>query len=135
MFCRNCGKQIPESGKFCIGCGTKAEPVSQSPFEGVSVNETDIQKAQPSVVYVPQYVYVAPPVYKAPPREPNFFFAVLCLMIPFLGLISKGMTYRGTAAGKVYFRCFLVNICSIGAYFVASVLTSGIRLLITMIPI
>lgn len=28
MFCRECGKMIQEGSKFCIGCGTKVEPIT-----------------------------------------------------------------------------------------------------------
>lgn len=42
MFCRNCGKELPDSAKFCSGCGTPVAPaVSQPAPAGVEeVRET-----------------------------------------------------------------------------------------------
>lgn len=31
MFCRNCGKELPDSAKFCSGCGTPVAPAASQP--------------------------------------------------------------------------------------------------------
>ena len=31
MFCRNCGKELPDSAKFCSGCGTPVAPAVSQP--------------------------------------------------------------------------------------------------------
>ena len=31
MFCKNCGKELPDSAKFCSGCGTPVAPEATAP--------------------------------------------------------------------------------------------------------
>ena len=31
MFCKNCGKELPESAKFCSSCGTPVAPAPEEP--------------------------------------------------------------------------------------------------------
>ena len=31
MFCRKCGKEIPDDSEFCPGCGEKTEPAKDNP--------------------------------------------------------------------------------------------------------
>ena len=59
MFCKNCGREIPENARFCGGCGT---PVSRP-------EEIPVQPESPAEPIVPP----AEPVPAAPqePREPE----------------------------------------------------------------
>lgn len=34
MFCKNCGKELPDNATFCSGCGEQLKPVSKSKYEG-----------------------------------------------------------------------------------------------------
>lgn len=42
MFCRNCGKELSDSAKFCSGCGTPVAPAASQPVPagGETVRET-----------------------------------------------------------------------------------------------
>jgi hypothetical protein len=39
MNCNNCNKEIPASSKFCVYCGSKTEPLADSPVEQKKVIE------------------------------------------------------------------------------------------------
>ncbi len=53
MFCRNCGKELPDGAKFCNGCGTKVG-------EGNVANKEAIKSADDKEV-----IYTVKPTYKA----------------------------------------------------------------------
>lgn len=105
MFCKNCGKMIEESSKFCIACGTKVEPinlvkkiqvepekkeVTVAPIvEEVVENTNPIQepkeekqeetKSEPKVEQPTSHAEIV--------DKPSFWFNVLCFFIPIVGLI------------------------------------------------
>ena len=55
MFCRNCGKELPDSAKFCSGCGTPVAPEATAP---------GAEPPQPPVEETP--VSPVPPVEETP---------------------------------------------------------------------
>ena len=66
MFCKNCGKELPDSAKFCSGCGTPV--ISEVTAPGVEppqppVEETPVSPAPPAEE-VP--VSPVPPVEEVP---------------------------------------------------------------------
>ena len=56
MFCPNCGKQIPDDSRFCVGCGT---PVAQT------APAAHPEQAEPQA-------YAAPAYQQAPPAQPVY---------------------------------------------------------------
>ncbi len=66
MFCKSCGKEIPENAKFCSGCGT---PVSR-PEHPPEVPETPVILVPPEASDVPDATEVpnVPDVPEAPAR-------------------------------------------------------------------
>ncbi len=44
MFCMQCGKELPESAKFCVGCGTPTQTHSRQKTIEANVIETDENK-------------------------------------------------------------------------------------------
>lgn len=82
MFCKNCGKQLPDDAKFCSGCGTpvnspippqQAEPPAQPPVEPFQIpqagfpqtEETAPEEAAP----LEEAVLEAAPPEEAAPEE------------------------------------------------------------------
>lgn len=54
MFCRKCGTELPEGGKFCPSCGTAVEQSNSSNVEGnSSPNPVDEQNRQPTPEIAP----------------------------------------------------------------------------------
>lgn len=74
MFCRNCGKELPDSAKFCSGCGTPV--ISEVTAPGVEppqppVEETPVSPAPPAEeVPVPSASPVEEPTAPAVPVQP-----------------------------------------------------------------
>ncbi len=51
MFCKQCGKEIPENSNFCIYCGASqaaAEPAGETVIE--PVHQADEPAAQPQLM-------------------------------------------------------------------------------------
>jgi len=66
IFCEQCGMQLNDGSRFCIGCGS---PVDSGPAE-TPLPEQPVYQAPPE-----QPVYQAPPeqpVYQAPPEQPVY---------------------------------------------------------------
>ncbi len=71
MICKNCGKELIEGAKFCVGCGTPVEetpvvnentqPVVDNYFEGAQMPAEPVASAEPVAPAEP-----AAPVYEAP---------------------------------------------------------------------
>lgn len=59
MYCRNCGKQIPDQAKFCRYCGEPQAITADSPAAGVPAYQNNTQQAgyshapQPPAAYQP----------------------------------------------------------------------------------
>lgn len=47
MYCRNCGKQLPEGARFCDGCGAQ-QNVGNTAYTGYAMN-TQTREPKPSV--------------------------------------------------------------------------------------
>ena len=102
MFCRNCGKELPENAKFCNQCGQKigdAEPVTTPAPEPIVIPEpVVIPEPEPK-----QYTYHAYGRAQNEPQQPNaapeippeyrplspwaYFGYSLLFMIPIVGFI------------------------------------------------
>ena len=48
VFCKNCGKELPDSAKFCSGCGTPVAPEATAPGAEPPVEETPVSPAPPA---------------------------------------------------------------------------------------
>ena len=62
MFCKQCGKEIPENSNFCIYCGASqaaAEPAGETVIEPVP--QAEEPAAQPELVVEPGPAPEAPP--------------------------------------------------------------------------
>jgi len=61
MFCKNCGKEVPEDARFCPQCGSPVSIASESPeppvFEEVKEDEPELASDN----HVPQNVQGAAP--------------------------------------------------------------------------
>lgn len=98
MFCKNCGKQLPDSAKFCSGCGTPVTPAappappdeakvqkpeaSSNNTAAEEISEVSSETAEvpgeeaPKVFEAPTVVFEAPTVFEAaetfaPPDPPE----------------------------------------------------------------
>ena len=52
MFCKSCGKEIPEGAKFCSGCGTPVEPAQGAPEDQKGTNT--VENAAPVYEHAPE---------------------------------------------------------------------------------
>ncbi len=66
MFCRHCGNQVPESAKFCGGCG-QASSVASTPKEKPSEPAISIPG---TLTAAPPPIAAAPPITAAPEGPP-----------------------------------------------------------------
>ena len=56
MYCKNCGKEIPDSARFCDSCGTAADATAQQPVINIITNS---QAAAPELGASPKNKWVA----------------------------------------------------------------------------
>lgn len=115
MFCKNCGKELPNEAKFCNGCGVKAD--QPQPIPNVAKQNADNAESQPqpqpqpntppqpqqqpqSQPYTPPQTYQPPQYYTAPgnnayssqfDREPlsvlQYIGMFLLISIPIVGIV------------------------------------------------
>lgn len=74
MWCTQCGKQIPDTNRFCEFCGAKLEPVAAAEPVEEPIVELAAEPVVEEIPVVEEPVYEAP-VYEAPvytaPAEPE----------------------------------------------------------------
>ncbi len=75
MFCKNCGTQLPDDGKFCANCGASVEPEAVQPAEA-PVAEAPVAEAQP-VFAQPQF---EAPV-AAPKKKKLWLIPVIAIVV------------------------------------------------------
>lgn len=94
MYCRYCGKELPEDAVFCPACGKKAERDGE-PFSEYTEGGGRAADARPA--------RTAP--YARPDDTPNAGWAVLGFLFPLVGLIlylvwKDTMPLRARSCGK-----------------------------------
>lgn len=103
MFCPNCGKQIPDDSKFCVGCGS---PIAQAP-------ESTPAQAAPQPAYQPVNSYAAQPSYpeadipatnitveKKKSKKPLLITLGALLLVAALGVGAWLLFFRGKSEKK-----------------------------------
>lgn len=89
MYCKHCGKEIPQDSKFCPDCGASSQETTQQPVINI------INNPQPAAP-----VYAAPVVPGASPKNKWVAF-MLCFLV---GLIGGHRFYVGkVGTGILYF--------------------------------
>lgn len=80
MFCKNCGKQMPDNSEFCPSCGTKTNitPQTQTP---------PAYQPPPAPVYAAPVQYAQPQqlVYMAPKKKKGKGLVVLLVLVLIIG--------------------------------------------------
>lgn len=51
MFCRNCGKELPENAYVCIGCGCLAERKSTQPTKKIEIENVTENKSKDGLLF------------------------------------------------------------------------------------
>ena len=103
MFCPNCGKQIPDDSKFCVGCGSS---VAQAP-------ESTPAQTAPQPAYQPVNSYAAQPSYpeadipatnitveKKKSKKPLLITLGALLLVAVLGVGAWLLFFRGGKSDK-----------------------------------
>ena len=103
MFCPNCGKQIPDDSKFCVGCGSS---VAQAP-------ESTPAQTAPQPAYQPVNSYAAQPSYpeadipatnitveKKKSKKPLLITLGALLLVAVLGVGAWLLFFRGKSDKK-----------------------------------
>ena len=103
MFCPNCGKQIPDDSKFCVGCGSS---VAQAP-------ESTPAQTDPQPAYQPVNSYAAQPSYpeadipatnitveKKKSKKPLLITLGALLLVAVLGVGAWLLFFRGGKSDK-----------------------------------
>lgn len=73
MFCSNCGKQLPDTAKFCNFCGAQQQEIqNRNSAPQATVNQPEIAEAPPQ----------QPP--KAPKKKANIFIVLAVVLCAFL---------------------------------------------------
>lgn len=103
MFCPNCGKQIPDDSKFCVGCGSS---VAQAP-------ESTPAQTAPQPAYQPVNSYAAQPSYpeadipatnitveKKKSKKPLLITLGALLLVAALGVGAWLLFFRGKSETK-----------------------------------
>lgn len=74
MFCKNCGKELPNEAKFCNGCGAKAEQQQPIPNEvKQNVNNAESQPQQQPNIPPQQQPNIPPqPQPNTPPQAQHY---------------------------------------------------------------
>lgn len=108
MFCGKCGKQLPDTAKFCSGCGNpvgapqEEEPVAVQPEEVAAPQETATQPvAQPVApkVETPAQEPVSQP--EKPKKKPNKMVGIAVVAVAAVAIIALLVSLIGGGAGKV----------------------------------
>lgn len=74
MFCRICGKQIPDHSAFCSNCGTAQVKPVQAPPSPAAPPQFAPQPPPYTAPPPPPYAAPQPPPYAAPPLPPQYAF-------------------------------------------------------------
>lgn len=64
MFCKNCGKELPDTAKFCGGCGSPVTPAA--PEEAMGEQENTVSMEPPVTQAAPEFQAGAAPEASAP---------------------------------------------------------------------
>lgn len=93
MFCRNCGKQIPDGCAFCIECGTKLEGATSSQVLSPAPTTVSSQVLSPAsaVMPTPAPVPVTTPAGKPPKKKKTGLIVALILIFVFVAAAVVGV--------------------------------------------
>lgn len=102
MFCRNCGKEIPEGNQFCGACGkpinkvpVAATPGQQAPATATPIAETAVQQSAAAASVVPQQS-TAPVVAEKPKKKKKtglIIFLIILVLALGAGAVAAAMNW------------------------------------------
>ncbi len=109
MFCKFCGKEIPDSSKFCPECGSKLDAPSapyQAPYQAPAPQYAQ-PKAEPSTLATVAFVFMIISTVVS-----GFFLIPLAWMLP-MTLIFKKKIDAGLPVGTGFKVCILLFVSTI----------------------
>lgn len=142
MFCRYCGKEIPEDSRFCQHCGKPQEPCGSPGADGPGQNNGCAGTSGPygqggnsygpnGGVYGQGGGYYGRPPYYPEPDIPNAGWGVLGFFFPLIGLIlylvwQYTMPNRARMCGKGALISVIVAAAFFVLFFFMMILIAGI---------
>ncbi|MBQ8815950.1 MAG: zinc-ribbon domain-containing protein [Lachnospiraceae bacterium] len=110
MFCRQCGKELPPSAKFCVGCGAPVPAQAVPPKAPNPAPETDSKPPVKEAAETQNPVTASEPEIKEKPTKPKkqkkkiskFKIILLILLVLILAIVGVGIyLYVASPVGSI----------------------------------